>query len=438
MVLKEQLAKQTGLSLLNTAMVTLFGVASFFFLTKVLPREEIAIMGIAAGFLAMLTPILITPDIALFRNYGDIRKRFNQFVSAFLLFWVARTVAVMLIIIVGAFLLFSSKGNLFILYVIGSGIVMNLNMLRASIQEIFYVEMKQRDILNLNFAYHIIFLILLYAVYVRPSLAVYLLVWLGVSVLFSAAWIFRLFRAFHFKPEFNLSQAKTIVSDILSKVAVWTHLISSVTQAIYRGDIFFLGFFATAFVAGNFTIALMLSSLFVFVPQILQKMCLTGLTRTTNPKMDLKMTNVFVKYNILISLIQVTGYWLFGRFVLSLIDAQNYNDIFELGWYIVLGSSLFNVIRPLHSLCIARADLKKYFWSVYFPAGLVAVIAYGLAAFWFGGLATAQANILVYGVLSLLIFVFSVRHMKYALPSEWVTSEERELLRKIKRKFVSA
>lgn len=435
MVLKEQLAKQTGISVIVTALSALFGVASFFILTKLLPREDVAIMGISAGFLAIITPLMISPDIALYRSYAELKKNFNQTISAFFLFWGARTLVVMVVITVASFLLFWQRNDFLFIYCIGAGLVMNIMMLQASIQEIFYVEMRQREILNLNLHYYVLFLAFLGFILWHPALWVYLVIWISLTLLFASLWVLKLMRAFSFSFSLDIRKSFSIIQLILSKVAIWTHLMSSVVSVVYRADIFFLGFFALAFTTGNYTIAIMFSALFVLLPQILQKMCLTGLTRSINRSQDLKLVNAFVKYNFLISAFQFGFYLLFGEFLLSLIDAQNAASIFEMGLYIIAGISLYNVARPIHIYCVARADLKKFFVMVFIPVLVIAVGAYGSAAYFSGAIATAQANILVYGILSLLTIYFAIIHVGYKPSFEWVSSEEHELIKKVRARI---
>ena len=436
MVLKEQLAKQTALGIATAGMAMFFGVASFFFLSKLLPREDIAIMGISAGFLAMITPLMISPDVALFRNYSELKKDFNRFVTAFLLFWFVRTLAAMVVIAAGAYILFFPRGDFLFVYVIGAGLVMNLNMLQASIQEIFYVEFRQRDVLTYNFLYYSAFLLLLTAVFWKPELWIYLAIWLSLAIIFALAWFLRLKKAFRYTFNVDIPNAEKLIQNILSNVAIWTHLISSSVQVVYRADVFFLGLFALAFTTGNYTIALMISSMFIFLPQILQKMCMTGLTRSTTAVQDLKITNAFVKYCTIIAVLQLGGYFLVGEYLISFIDAHHAREIFELGLFIVVGVSIFSVVRPIHSLSIVRGDLKKLFVSVFLPTAIIALASYAIASYYWGGLATAQANILVYVILTILQLRYGVVHLGYRLPSEWVTREEWDLLKKIGRRIM--
>lgn len=437
MALKEQLAKQTMLGVITAGLSMFFGVASFFLLTKILPREDIAIIGLSSGFLAMVSPLLISPDVALFRNYAELKKDFNKYVSSILYFWVGRTVLVMGIIALVAYTLFFSRGDFLFWYVLGAGLVLNLSTLQASIQEVFSIEFKQKDVLIYNFAYYTLFLLLLTSVYFLRELWVYLLIWLGLTIFFTLAWLIRLRRVFHFSPARNIRDVARLVRMILGKVAIWTHLISSTMQLVYRADVFFVGLFALAFVTGNYTIALLFSSVFVLVPQILQKMCITGLTRSSTIEQDLKITNAFVKYSLIWSIIQVVGYFILGKFVIAWIDSSNTNTIFELGWYIVLGVSLFNVVRPLHGLCYVRADLKKLFAHVFLPTGAGALVLYAGTAYFVGSLATAQANVAVYGLLTLLLVHFARGHVHYRWKGELVTREEWDLLKKIRARVLA-
>lgn len=435
MVLKEQLAKQTGIGLIITGFSTLFASLSFFLISRILEREEIAYIGIAAGLLAMLSPIIISPEVILFRDYAAFKKNPNKYASAFLFFWVLRSSIIMLLIAVASYLLFAKSDMRLFVYVVGAGFVMCLNMLHASIQELFFVEFKQAETLRMNFIYYSIFLAGLVFVYFNRDIMNYLLVLVLAAIAFALLWLERLFRVFHFKPVFDYKMLEELLYKILSGVAVWTHLISSVVQLIYRADLFFLGLFVAAFVTGNYTIALMFSSLCVFVPQVLQKMCLAGLTRSSAKPEDMKIVNAFLKYTFLVSLIQVAGYALLGKWVISFIDPVNAGAIFELGLYLVVGTNIFNVVRPIHSYAFARANLKQLFLRVFFPAGVLALGLYAFAAYYFGGIATAQANVAVYVLLVGIYLIYAFKKLKFQLSVQWVSREEWALLQKILRRF---
>lgn len=436
MALKEQLARQTVWSLANTFFSTFFGVASFFLLSHLLPREEIAIMGITAGFLALLAPLVVSPDVALFRNYAGFRKDPSRFSSAIFLFWAIRTAVLMSIILVAGYLLYAKQDFFLFLYLVGAGIVFNMGLLQASIQEFFFVEFKQEHVFKLNAAYHLIFLALLSLVYLNRSLWVYLVIWIILASLFTLVWVRKFYRTFHYRLSLQLTSLVKTIRELLSQVVIWSHLTASVMNLIYRADVFFLSFFTTAFVTGNYTIALMFSTLFAFTPQILQKMCIVGLTRTSGKENDQRLVSTFMKYSIAVGLAQVLFYYFLGSPILALITPENHAEIFSLGLYITIAVNLFNVVRPLHAYCFSRADLKQFFLSVFLPSGAAGVCLYAWGSSTGNALLLAQANILVYGILSLLLLVFSIQNLSYRFTFEWVSREERGLLKKIAHSFM--
>lgn len=435
MALKEQLAKQTGIGLLITGFSTLFASISFFLISRILEREEIAFIGIAAGLIAMLSPIIISPEVILFRDYAAFKNNPNKYTSAFLFFWFVRSIIILLIITAIAYVLYAAHDMRLFLYVVGAGIIMCLGMLQASIQELFFVEFKQAETLRMNFVYYAIFLAGLAYLFFHRDIMIYLAISLGSSFVLALLWIERLFRVFHFRPVFDTKALEQLLYKIITGVGLWSHLISSAVQLIYRADLFFLGLFVTAFITGNYTIALMFASLCVFVPQVLQKMCLAGLTRSTNKNEDMKIVNAFVKYTLAISIIQVLGYYLLGKWVISFIDAANAQSIFDLGLFLVIGSNIFNVIRPIHSYAFARANLKQLLIHVFLPAGLLAVILYAAAAYYYGGIATAQANVIVYALLVVIYLIYAFTKLKFRLSLQWISREEWSLVQKILRRF---
>jgi O-antigen/teichoic acid export membrane protein len=434
MALKEQLFKQTAMSTANQALSMVMGLFSFFLLSRILPREDIAIIGITGGFIAMFALLMITPEVLLFRDYASFKKNPKKFAESFLSFWAIRTLLVFFLMLLGGWLLYSSRGDFLLIYLIGAALVYHLNTLQASIQEFFFVEFRQKDILKMNLAYQLLFLGGLGIVYVERELGVYLLLLVILTGLFSLAWVYRFLKTFPFPLRFSPKVLKQDFKSVFNTSILWNHFIGAVAQLIYRGDIFFLGFFATAFAVGNYTIALTLAGVFVFIPQILQKMCIVALTRTTGKENDLPIVNAMVKYSIVVSLVQFIGYYLLGDYVLSFVAPDNHLEVYGLGLLIVGGVSLFNAVRPLHGYAYSRGNLKQLFLEVFLPSAGVAIIAYAWAATQ-GVQVAAAANVLVYATLSLLLLLYVTRRVGYRFRFEWATPPERELLKKILHSF---
>jgi O-antigen/teichoic acid export membrane protein len=432
MALKEQLFKQTAMSTANQALSMIMGLASFFLLSRILPREDIAIIGISSGFIAMFALLMITPEVLLFRDYASFKKNPKKFAESFLSFWAIRTVLVLSLMIGGAWLLYSSRGDFLLIYLLGAALVYHLNTLQASIQEFFFVEFRQKDILKMNLAYQILFLIGLGVVYMERELGVYLLLLLILTGLFSLAWVARFLKTFPVPLRFSPFVLKQDFKSVFNTSIIWNHLIGAVAQLIYRGDIFFLGFFATGFAVGNYTIALTLAGVFIFVPQILQKMCIVGLTRSAGKDGDLSIVNALVKYSILVGILQFIGFYLVGDWILSLVVPASHQEVYDIALLIVGGVNLFNAVRPLHGYAFSRSRLRQLFMEVFLPTGVFAVFAYAGAATQ-GVMMAAIANVLVYFVLSLLLIAFVTRRLEYRFAWQWITPAERELLLKIVR-----
>ncbi len=420
------------MSTANQALSMIMGLASFFLLSRILPREDIAIIGISSGFIAMFALLMITPEVLLFRDYASFKKNPKTFAESFLSFWAIRTVLVLSLMMGGAWLLYSSRGDFLLIYLLGAALVYHLNTLQASIQEFFFVEFRQKDILKMNLAYQLLFLIGLGIVYVERELGVYLLLLLILTGLFSLAWVARFLKTFPVPLRFSPAVLKQDFKSVFNTSILWNHFIGAVAQLIYRGDIFFLGFFATAFAVGNYTIALTLAGVFIFVPQILQKMCTVALTRSTGKAGDFPIVNAMVKYSILLSVLQFIGFYLLGDWILSFVVPTNHHEVYSIGLWIVGGVNIFNAVRPLHGYASTRANLKHLFMEVFLPAGIVALLIFAWAATQ-GVMVAAMSNVVVYFTLSLLLVLFVFRRVGFQFSWQWVTPAERELLKKIAR-----
>lgn len=432
MALKEQLFKQTVMSTANQALSMIMGLASFFLLSRILPREDIAIIGISSGFIAMFALLMIAPEVLLFRNYASFKKNPKTFAESFLSFWAIRTLLVLSLMVGAAWLLYSTRGDFLLIYLLGAALVYHLNTLQASIQEFFFVEFRQKDILKMNLAYQLLFLVGLGVVFMERELGVYLLLLLTLTGLFSMVWVYRFLKTFPIPLRFSPSVLKQDFQSVFNNSVLWNHFIGAVAQIIYRGDIFFLGFFATAYAVGNYTIALTLAGVFIFVPQILQKMCTVALTRSAGKTGDTPIVNAMIKYSVLVSILQFAGFYLLGDWILSFVAPTNHHEVYSIGLLIVGGVTLFNVVRPLHGYASTRGNLKQLFLEVFLPTGLTAIIIYAWAATQ-GIMMAAAANAGVYAALSVLLVLFSIRRLDYRFSWQWMTPAERELLKKIMR-----
>lgn len=432
MSLRLNVFKLMSFSLLNSLLLKLMGVAGFALIARLLPRADLGLIGVVGGFAALLGFLSLGPETALVRDFPKIKDKINAHISAYMRFWAFRSVLIMAVAgVMGIWLYFYYGDMTFLIYMLGVAVSTNLNLFEQIITELFYVDFKQRTVLKVSVVMKTVFIALLLSLFLWANVLLYLGILLAVDLASMLTWVFLLRREYKF--HYTRVGTANILRWNIFDYSLWSHLSNSVNTLLYKIDTFVLSFFVGLTVIGNYTIALEIANFFFIVPRLLQKTVIVG---TVNLKEKGRLNDVifiFVKYFLLLSVAQLAFFWLAGGWIVSIFSDTATQEIYLYGLLIIFGVSILNVVRPISTIINTQGSMRQGFWWVYLPASAIGVAIYWVMTAWYGVIGLAVANIIAYGILSLLIVLFVRRVFPLKPRLSIMTDIERGLLQDMRK-----
>lgn len=432
MSLRLDVFKLVSFSMMSTILTKVMGVVSFLVVVRLLPRSDIGLIGVIAGYTAMLGFLALGPEAVLVRDFPKIKDRLNDYLSGFIRFWFFRSIVVMIIAgAIALWLYFFFHDISFPIYMIGIAISINMTQFEQIIKEVFYVDFKQKIATKMTFALEVISFGMLLSLFFYGYILVYILVIVLSSIINACIWFYLLRKHYHFH---FMPHTKDIIKVSILDYSLWAHLSNSFMSLVYRIDTFILSFFVGLSAIGNYTIALEIGNFFFIIPRLLQKSVMIGTVNLKNPERLNDVISIFVKYFLLLSIAQVAGFLLLGRWIVALFTDTAVEDIYLYSLLIVTGVSILNVFRPISTIINTHASMKKGFYFVYLPASVISIAIYYYMALTYGVLGVAIGNIFAFSILSLFIIVFVQRSFPLKIRLRLFSDIEQGLLKDVLRK----
>jgi O-antigen/teichoic acid export membrane protein len=432
MSLKNKLFGVTTYGFIDQVFSRLLGIIAFVVIIRLLSREDIGIIGLVAGYLVIFNFFSLAPETVLLRDFPKIKSKVNLYISSFMVFSFFRTVVSMSLAGLVAMYLYWQFGSLLVVLVfLASVLFFNMGLFTSIITELFHVDFRQRLIMTINLVMRVFFLGLLLLLYFNPTLLFYVFLSFVSSLIGMTTWYLLLLKYFSFRFCFT-REIFQVLRFSISDFAFWQHLNGAITYMIYRVDTAILGFFTTFTVIGDYTIALAVANFFFFVPQILQKSVMVGLSNITDKEDEGLLMGIVMKYSLVLAIAQLIFFVLFGKWIIAILfTAERLDEIYLYALLIVIGVTILNAARPLMPLIATKCSLREGFFEVYLPGGVLAVLGYVVLTYLYGPIGTAIGNIAGYSFFSLLSLVFIWRKYPLKLQFALVTPEEKEMFRGI-------
>ncbi|MBL7160308.1 MAG: oligosaccharide flippase family protein [Candidatus Aenigmarchaeota archaeon] len=431
MSLQGKLFRLASYSVVDIAALKILSGVIFIILARLLPRADIGIIGLVAGYLTLFRFLSITPESILFRDFPKIKNQLNEYLSAFIVFWAIRTALILALGGVFAYIMsFYYGGTVLPLYLFGAVVVLCLGYFQSIVKETHYVNFMQKAVTKINVVLMIIQLSLVSLLFFEPNILLYLGILLFVNISSVFVWYFILKKNFNFSFIITKDTFNKIKHSIMD-FSLWQNMSGSITYLIYNIDTLILGFFVSLEVIGNYTIALTIANFFFIVPQIIQKSFTVGFSNIENKLIINKALSVFLRYALFFSVLQLVLFVFFGNILVSIFTATHVEIIFWYSLIIIAGISIFNVFRPLNSLIAVKTSFRKAFFLVYLPSGIASIIVYITFTSMFGAIGTAWGNIVAYSFFTLFLLVYVKKNLDLSLHIHTITSEEKDVLRKL-------
>lgn len=420
----------------NRVSLRLFEVFSLWILVKLLPKEDIALIGITVGFISVLNLLNISPYRRIFKSFADIDKRFNDHVSSYIAFWLLQSSAMLALAVIAA-MFYASLGFAGGMFVVLVGLVVSylLGNLQLLFQEIFFVKLRQKAATYFNAASMLLFLLSLGYLFFYPTLENYVALIILKSALTAAGFFLLAKKEIGFV--FSLpGDWKRIVKDALTQFALYDHLIGVCIDLTGKVFLFILGFFALQSIVGDYTIALSLANFLTFFPLIVYRIAMLALTRVSTKDGMQKVLTAFTKYSAVFSAAQFTVFVFFLAPLVDFFTSGKPGNVYNYGLLLGLGATIFNAGLPVHAMAVLKSSISKYFWLVVLPVTGLSIAAYfAIAAIRADPILIAVVYVIAAISVNALAYLHVKRNVDVSIQKIFVFPEEKEAIVFLLRKM---
>ncbi len=407
-----------GLAFLNLAI-----------LIRLLATEEIGIIGLAGGYVALLGFILVLPESVFIRDFPKIKNKINQYLSSFFAFSLLRSGVLLLLGgIVAAWLGINGSDPrlpVYFMLLVGSTVLTSLS---GPFREAFYANFRQARIALIDLSLNVLSIISLALLYFSQDVITYGILQVVVALIGIGWW----YQNAHSKLGFTFTLFPGWMALSWASIqgfALWNHFSGIAIRLVSQSDIVILGFFSTLTELGNYSVALTISGVFFVFPQLVQKAASLSFSQSDANTANPVMLGAVVRYNTLFSLAQFLAYIIAGPFLLPLLVPEHFNVVWEYSLYLVGGVTLYNLARPWLSLIVIKVNPMMFFFQLFLIPCTASVVIYWFFAAEYGALGVAQANMLAYGLLGVMTILYARYKIKTTPSFKLLPFETRALAR---------
>lgn len=433
----KKVAGNTAFSIADVLLTKCVTIIAFVLLVRLLPNEAIGAIGVATGYVVLITYLDIQPIRVLLRDYPglsvDTFAR-DELLTALFGFWCLQVIAM---IVVAASLSVWVIAPLAIPGLTFVYIALALDFVALSLQGwiklIYYVNLQQRTATRLSLIIAICRICAYGVLLYWPSLNTYSWILILSAFCTGAVWCVAFTRRFKFRPKWT-GKLTSLIRRTLADYGLWEHLNRTVVNTFFTFHLVILSWFAGISEMGNYTVALRFASLLTLVPAQLNAALQVAGANYSESDHRYMAIQAILKINGLLSMMQFLVIILFGEQIMAILfgdEVAKASFIYAL--VISLGITLFNLGYPLIGIINNYCKIEKSFKYVYLPALLVGLVAYFGAAANFGAIGVAWGNVVAFGVLAVGISLFVARHYPIPLTAKLVTREEASFLRRLLR-----
>ena len=380
-------------------------------LIRLLPREDYGIIGIVVGYFAFINIVNISLESIILRDHKKFDDNLNDVMQNFFAFNLFKSILFIFIAIVLSLLLSNIYENSGFIYAIWSVTFITIaDAITAPLIIYFSSKFNQKLVTKISIFRYTLSLVLLTGLFIYPELWLIALKDFIVSFIFIFIWFFISKNELLLTPQFSSIDFKFIKKTLFS-YSLWTHLNGVVTNFLYRSDTFFLSFFVSLAIVGNYNIALNSANIANILPMILGYQNSVALSHARDKEQAFKISNHFILLSLLIGLVTIIGFYILGDFYLYIITGQeNNNEIFFYMMCIVTGLVIVkSFASPLNAYINIYGKVKNLFVQGMTPILIFSCLIYFYSSFYYGAKGIALANI---GVSFFWLFVIVYQSSK--------------------------
>jgi O-antigen/teichoic acid export membrane protein len=373
-------------------------------LIRLLPREAYGIIGIVMGYFAFINIVNISLESIILRDHKKFDDNLNYVMQNFFAFNLFKSILFSFIAIVLGLVLSSMYENSGFIYAIWSITFITIaDTITAPLIIYFSSKFNQKLVTKISIFRYTLSLVLLSGLFVYPELWFIALKDFIVSFIFIIIWFYISSDKLLFTPQLSSIDFK-FIKETLFSYSLWTHLNGVVTNFIYRSDTFFLSFFVSLAIVGNYNIALNSANIANILPMIIGYQNSVAISNAKDNIQVFKISNHFILLSLLIGLVTIIGFYLLGDFYLYIITGQENNS--EIFFYMMCIVTSLVIVKsfasPLNAYINIYGKVKKLFIQGMIPVLIFTCLIYFYSSFYYGSKGIALANI---GVSFFWLFV---------------------------------
>jgi O-antigen/teichoic acid export membrane protein len=367
---------------------------------RLLPRDEVGVIGIVAGYIALIAVGNICPENILIRNFFKVRYRHFK-LSSYLNFSLVKfgLMAIATLIIA----LFMPTPTLKTAMFLQAGIIF-FGGLSAFFNFVYYVQLKQKLVTVIQVISQIVGIaVAFYLMTAHQSVIFYYIGLFLVSLMTVALFISFIRKDFDYTGfRVDIQRQKEIIITSLTEFSFWNYLTGFVTNIMYTISPAILAIFSGMGDVGNLTICVLITDFYFIVPMIVQGTSTIALSNLRKRS----LVRHLMKYQFTISLITLLGFLILGNPVLLWISGKEESIVYTSTFMMLIFATTLNVVRPLLSKIVARYDMKKAFIKLFLPTLIfnVGSLLYLSSAYGFQG--AVWGNSLSYLFFAIMIVIF--------------------------------
>jgi|GEM_PF-4496801 len=370
-----------------------------FFLIRMLDRNDYGIIGVVTGYFVFVNFVNIGLESIMLRDHKKYEKDTSKYFLNFLIF---NFIKILIFLVVAASLslwLVFYYDDIGFLYAISSiTIILIADTFVSPFLIYTTTKLKQNVVTKIATFRSILNIVLILGLILSPSLEYNALKDLIVSLLYMSIWViyskkFIDYKEVFSKVNFDLKFIKTS----LFQYSIWTHFNGAVTNFIYKSDTFFLSFFVSLNVVGNYNVALTSANVANLISMVFGYQNSVALTHAKSEKDSFEISNSFIRASVYLGLITLFIYIAFGKWYLRLITGQrDVDDMFSYMILIVVGIIIVKTFAsPLTAYINIKGSVKQLFRTVLVPTFVLSLIIYFVSSKFFGPLGVAVSNVII-------------------------------------------
>ena len=297
------------------SLIEKFILIGFQFITSIiiirnLPREDYGIIGVVAGYFVFLSFFNISMESIILRDHKSYEGKEKEILSNFLIFNIFKSIMFLFFAIVLSVILINIfQKTKFIYSIFSITILLIAESLVAPFVIYFTAKFNQKLVTKISTIKATLNLLLTIGLFMYPTLQYILVKDVFVSLFYVSVWFYLVYKYLDFSL-YHLSLKEfdfQFIKKSFFGFSLWSHLIGSVTNFIYKSDTFFLSMFVGLTTIGNYNIALNSANIANIIPGILGYQNGVALSHVKNDiKKAKRITIQFLKLSFLIGIVT---YW---------------------------------------------------------------------------------------------------------------------------------